>query len=240
MRPSHSTVSVACGIAAVALLAGGATLHAQTEQRPDWWDPGLFMGVGAGTAVVPDIFLPSCVSPDGSLKAGLAAGGEALVPVGSSAIEIRSTAVASFPLGVDCTYELPIRPDGTYTDRTYDTRRDGLVMFDARFRTYPLGDRKTHLSVGAGAEMLRGRPYLVVGTGWQTAGRIRTGVDVDLRAMTLAYNEFTRVWSGGAPVTLLSQESGRELQLVGVVRLFFEIRLRDRGARPARAHTAPY
>lgn len=241
MRPSnHATVTSAARFAALLplLLAGATSLQAQGGRRPDWWDPGLFMGGGVGTAVVPDVFVRSCDAPDGSLRTVLAVGGEALIPVGNSAIEVRGVGVIDRFGPIACPFA--VRGDGTYTDRMYDTHGAGLAMLDARFRAYPLGDRKTHLSVGAGAEMLWGLPYLVVGAGWQTAGRIRTGVDVDLRAMTLEYTDLTRVWNGGAPVTLLDQEGGRELQLVGVVRLFFEIRLRDRGARPAPARTPPY
>lgn len=229
--------------AGTALLFGALAsgLDGQAGPGPGIRDTGLQLGAGAGTAIIPGPFYGGCDPRDDAMYATLAAGGEALLSIGSVALEVRATTVTDrWGFGaLACIERRPFHPDGTHTDRSWDMRRGGLAMADLRIRTFPFGHRQTHLSAGIGSEWVRGLPYLVVGTGWQRAGRVRTGVDLDVRAVRVPYMDTTGEWLDGALVQIIDRESGHTLRFVGVVRVFFEIRLRSRTARPARARTAP-
>lgn len=223
-RRHAPTLPTAVGVLLLSLLA--QPLCGQSLE-PVFTDRLVQVGVGPGIALMPDPFVTGCFSENERSSAGVGVAGQIVVPVGAVAVEVRGTLVTNrmpFTLDVDCADLPPLHYSGIHKDRFFDVERQAMLMADARVRFFPLGDRRVYVAAGGGAEV-QGFPYLLVGAGLENAGTVHLGLDLDVRAMRLPYEDRTQDWDLGVPVQLLNSASGKELRFTGVLRLYLGIRL---------------
>ncbi len=186
------------------------------------------MAPSVGAAVGPTL-LPRILNPDCGDRAGRARGMSAQVRgafpfTRTIGVETRVGRYGGLNLGgTGCTTDLGVPADGLVSYRTYPGG-NASGSADLRLRWEPI----PYLALTAGGGWLRSAraPYLVVGPGLRTTGRLGLVLDFEWMRARFPYDAVTEEWQGGSLVREVSRIPEREWHTLTAVDIGLEMRFR--------------